>query len=56
VWAIATQAINFDRKDLTLVLGENLDLGGDGSRNGTGKTTIINALSYACMDSTQQYS
>ena len=43
----ATQGINFDRKDLTLVLGENLDLGGDGSRNGTGKTTIINALSYA---------
>jgi DNA repair exonuclease SbcCD ATPase subunit len=43
----ATQAINFDRCDLTLVLGENLDLGGDGSRNGTGKTTIINALSYA---------
>jgi hypothetical protein len=28
---------NVDRKDLTLVLGENLDLGGDGSRNGTGK-------------------
>jgi DNA repair exonuclease SbcCD ATPase subunit len=43
----ATQAIDFDRRDLTLVLGENLDLGGDGSRNGTGKTTIINALSYA---------
>ena len=43
----STQAVNFDRKDLTLVLGENLDLGGDGSRNGTGKTTIINALSYA---------
>jgi len=42
-----TQAINFDRHDLTLVLGENLDLGGDGSRNGTGKTTIINSLSYA---------
>ena len=42
----ATQAIDFDRRDLTLVLGENLDLGGDGSRNGTGKTTIINALSY----------
>jgi DNA repair exonuclease SbcCD ATPase subunit len=42
-----TQGINFDRNDLTLVLGENLDLGGDGSRNGTGKTTIINALSYA---------
>jgi len=45
----ATQAVNFDRKDLTLVLGENLDLGGDdsGARNGTGKTTIINALSFA---------
>lgn len=43
----ATQAVQFDRKDLTLVLGENLDLGGDGARNGTGKTTIINALSFA---------
>jgi len=43
----ATQAVDFDRRDLTLVLGENLDLGGDGSRNGTGKTTIINALSFA---------
>jgi DNA repair exonuclease SbcCD ATPase subunit len=45
----ATQGIDFDRRDLTLVLGENLDLGGDdsGARNGTGKTTIINALSYA---------
>jgi len=43
----ATQGINFDRQDLTLVLGENLDLGADGSRNGTGKTTAINALSYA---------
>jgi len=44
-----TQAVNFDRRDLTLVLGENLDLGGDdsGARNGTGKTTIINALSFA---------
>tara|TARA_A200000159_G_scaffold62772_1_gene58076 strand:+ start:3791 stop:5566 length:1776 start_codon:yes stop_codon:yes gene_type:complete len=44
-----TQAINFDKGELTLVLGENLDLGGDdsGSRNGTGKTTIVNALSYA---------
>jgi hypothetical protein len=27
----ATQGIDFDRRDLTLVLGENLDLGGDGS-------------------------
>jgi DNA repair exonuclease SbcCD ATPase subunit len=44
-----TQAIDFDRGQLTLVLGENLDLGGDdaGARNGTGKTTVVNALSYA---------
>ncbi len=42
------QGINFDNKSLVLVIGENLDLGGDdaGARNGTGKTTIINALSY----------
>ena len=44
-----TQAVDFSGEQLTLVLGENLDQGGDdsGSRNGTGKTTIINALSYA---------
>ena len=44
-----TQAVDFNKDKLTLVLGENLDQGGDdsGSRNGTGKTTIINALSYA---------
>ena len=42
-----TQAVRFTDAGLTLVLGNNVDLGGDGSRNGTGKTTIINALSYA---------
>jgi len=44
-----TQAVDFEKTHLTLVLGENLDMGGDdsGSRNGTGKTTIVNALSYA---------
>jgi DNA repair exonuclease SbcCD ATPase subunit len=44
-----TQAVDFDKEHLTLVLGSNQDLGGDdtGSRNGTGKTTIVNALSYA---------
>jgi DNA repair exonuclease SbcCD ATPase subunit len=41
-----TQGLRFDQHGLTLVLGNNLDLGGDGSRNGTGKTTIVNALSY----------
>src|SRR6056300_348627 len=42
------QSINFEGKNLVLVIGENMDLGGDdaGARNGTGKTTIINAISY----------
>jgi DNA repair exonuclease SbcCD ATPase subunit len=44
-----TQAVDFNREHLTLVLGENIDLGGNdsGSRNGVGKTAILNALSYA---------
>ena len=44
-----TQAVDLDRKILTLILGENLDLGGDdaGSRNGTGKTTLVNSVCYA---------
>ena len=41
------QAVDFDRQELTLILGENLDLGGGDSRNGTGKTSLIQALSYA---------
>lgn len=46
-----TQAVRFSDNGLTLVLGNNLDLGGDGSRNGTGKTTVLNALSYAMYGS-----
>ena len=42
-----TQAVEIDKGELTLILGENLDLGGDGARNGVGKTTMIQALSYA---------
>jgi len=41
-----TQGVILNNTGLTLVLGNNLDLGGDGSRNGTGKTTLVNALSY----------
>lgn len=40
------QNVKFN-EGLTLVLGNNLDLGGDGARNGVGKTTLINGLSYA---------
>ena len=41
-----TQAVDLDRNGLTLVLGDNLDLGGNGSRNGVGKSTILQAISY----------
>jgi len=46
-----TQSINFSGSDLVLVLGENLDLGGNDNRNGVGKSTIVNALSYALFGS-----
>ena len=42
-----SQSINFSKDDLVLVLGENLDLGGNDNRNGVGKSSIVNALSYA---------
>ena len=43
------QSLQLNKEHLTLVLGENIDLGGEGSgsRNGVGKSTICNALSYA---------
>jgi DNA repair exonuclease SbcCD ATPase subunit len=41
-----TQSVDLTRGGLTLVLGENLDLGGNGSRNGVGKTTLLQAISY----------
>lgn len=42
------QTALFNSNDLILVLGENLDLGGDssGSRNGCGKTALSNAISF----------
>jgi DNA repair exonuclease SbcCD ATPase subunit len=42
-----TQGLRLDQYGLTLVLGNNMDLGGDGARNGVGKTTIVNAICYA---------
>lgn len=44
-----TQAVSLESENLTLVLGENLDLGGNdaGSRNGVGKSALANAISYA---------
>jgi len=44
-----TQILHLNKEHLTLVLGENIDLGGEGSgqRNGVGKSLICNAISYA---------
>jgi DNA repair exonuclease SbcCD ATPase subunit len=46
-----TQSISLSSNELVLVLGENLDLGGNDNRNGVGKSTIVNALSYALYGS-----
>ena len=41
-----TQNINFNREELVLLLGENLDLGGEdaGCRNGVGKCICTNSI------------
>lgn len=41
------QTIQLDKNGFSLVLGENLDLGANGNRNGVGKSTILQAISYA---------
>lgn len=41
-----TQSVDLSKNGITLVFGENLDLGSNGSRNGVGKTTLLNAISY----------
>jgi len=46
-----TQSVNLDTSDLTLIMGENLDLGGNGARNGVGKTLLVQALAYALFGS-----
>jgi len=46
-----TQSISLSSNELVLVLGENLDLGGNDNRNGVGKSSIVNALSYALYGS-----
>lgn len=43
--------VDLNSGDLVLVLGENRDMGDDeGSRNGVGKSTIANAISYVLQD------
>jgi len=41
------QSVQLNKAGMTLVLGENQDLGGNGNRNGVGKTSLLNAISYA---------
>jgi DNA repair exonuclease SbcCD ATPase subunit len=41
-----TQAVKLDKNGLTLVLGSNTDSNGGTTRNGAGKTTILQAISY----------
>jgi DNA repair exonuclease SbcCD ATPase subunit len=41
-----TQAVVLNKDGLTLVLGENLDTGGVNSRNGVGKSTLLQAVSF----------
>jgi len=45
------QSVNLDSKELSLILGENLDLGGAGARNGVGKSSLFQALSYVIFGS-----
>jgi DNA repair exonuclease SbcCD ATPase subunit len=43
--------VNLNMPGTTLIVGEDLDNAGDGkTANGTGKSTIINAVSYALFD------
>jgi DNA repair exonuclease SbcCD ATPase subunit len=41
-----TQAVVLNKEGLTLVLGENMDTGGVNSRNGVGKSTLLQAVSF----------
>lgn len=42
----APQSVKLCDKGLTLVLGENMDTGGVNSRNGVGKSTLLQAVSF----------
>lgn len=44
------QVVDLDVHPLTLIIGENVDQGGGDSRNGVGKTTLIQAISYVIFD------
>ncbi len=39
-----TQSLDFESSDLVLVLGENIDLGGNSARNGVGKCVCADTM------------
>ena len=41
-----TQCVDLEKTGLSLILGENIDLGGNGSRNGVGKSSLLSAISF----------
>jgi len=41
------QVLDLTKTGISLILGENIDLGGCGQRNGVGKSSILNSISYA---------
>ena len=41
-----TQSVNLQDNGLTLILGDNVDQGSNGNRNGAGKTVLMHAISY----------
>ena len=46
-----TQVIDLETHGLTLILGDNIDQGSNGNRNGAGKTIILHGISYALFGS-----
>ena len=42
-----TQAVSLEKNGLTLILGDNIDLGSNGARNGVGNTVLLHAISYS---------
>lgn len=46
-----SQAVQLNTEQLVLVLGDNADMGSNGARNGVGKSTMLNAITYALFGS-----
>lgn len=46
--------IDLSRSSLTVIMGENFDTGGEDSRNGAGKSSVLDALCYALFGKTSR--